>query len=75
MKEQEEARTARERQEREQQQREVLNAGGFGAVPAGMHHYGWTDGGTVVFHGNGPFAITYVNPADDPSKGMTKASD
>ena len=53
----------------------VLNAGGFGAVPAGMRHYGWTDGGTVVFHGNGPFAITYVNPADDPSKGMTKASD
>jgi len=54
----------------------VLNAGGFGAVPAGMRHYGWTDGGTVVqIHGNGPFAITYVNPADDPSKGMTKASD
>ena len=54
----------------------VLNAGGFGAVPAGMRHYGWTDGGTVVqIHGNGPFAITYVNPADDPSKGVTKASD
>jgi hypothetical protein len=32
--------------------------------------------GTVVqIHGNGPFAITYVNPANDPSKGMTKASD
>ena len=41
-----------------------------------MRHYGWTDGGTVVqIHGNGPFAITYVNPTDDPSKGMTKASD
>jgi uncharacterized RmlC-like cupin family protein len=54
----------------------VLHPGGFGAVPAGMRHYGWTDGGTVVqIHGNGPFAITYVNPADDPSKGMTKASD
>jgi len=54
----------------------VLHAGGFGAVPAGMHHYGWTDGGTVVqIHGNGPFAITYVNPEDDPSKGMTKAPD
>jgi hypothetical protein len=25
----------------------VLNAGGFGAVPAGMRHYGWTDGGTA----------------------------
>jgi hypothetical protein len=54
----------------------ALRAGGFGAVPVGMRHYGWTDGGTVVqIHGNGPFAITYVNPADDPSKGMTKASD
>jgi hypothetical protein len=53
----------------------VLNAGGFGAVPAGMRHYGWTDGGTVVqIHGNGLFAITYVNPDDDPSKGITKTS-
>ena len=51
----------------------VLNAGGFGAVPAGMRHYGWTDGGTVVqIHGNGPFAIIYVNPADDPSKQAAK---
>ena len=31
--------------------------------------------GQLFFHRNGPFAITYVNPADDPSKGMTKASD
>ena len=47
-----------------------------GAVPAGMRHYGWTDSGTVVqIHGNGSFAITYVNPEDDPSKGTTKASD
>jgi hypothetical protein len=37
---------------------------------------GLTDSGTVVqIHGNGPFAITYVNPEDDPSKGTTKASD
>jgi uncharacterized RmlC-like cupin family protein len=37
----------------------ALRAGGFGAVPVGMRHYGWTDGGTVVqIHGNGPFAIT-----------------
>jgi hypothetical protein len=25
----------------------------------------------VQIHGNGAFAITYVNPEDDPSKGMT----
>jgi hypothetical protein len=52
------------------------HAGVFGAVPADMRHYGWTYGTTVVqIHGNEPFAITYVNPEDDPSKGTTKASD
>jgi hypothetical protein len=24
----------------------------------------------VQVHGNGPFAIVYVNPADDPSKAL-----
>jgi quercetin dioxygenase-like cupin family protein len=44
-----------------------LTAGGFVSLPAGMHHYAWTEGPTVVqVHGTGPFAITYVNPADDP---------
>lgn len=34
-----------------------------------MNHYAWATGGTVIqAHGQGPFAITYVNPADDPSK-------
>lgn len=46
-----------------------LSAGGFGAAPAKMNHYAWTTAETVVqVHGQGPFAITYVNPADDPSK-------
>ena len=32
-----------------------------------MPHYGWTTAPTVIqIHGLGPFAITYVNPADDP---------
>jgi hypothetical protein len=49
----------------------VLHAGGYAEAPAGMRHYGWTDGETVVqVHGMGPFGITYVNPEDDPSKGM-----
>jgi hypothetical protein len=26
---------------------------------------------TVQVHGMGPFALTYVNPADDPSKRAT----
>jgi anti-sigma factor ChrR (cupin superfamily) len=46
-----------------------LRAGGFGEAPAHMNHYAWSSEETVVqVHGQGPFAITYVNPADDPSK-------
>ena len=54
----------------------LLHAGGFAEASAKMNHYAWSTGETVVqIHGQGPFAITYVNPADDPSKGMTRASD
>ena len=43
--------------------------GGFAALPANMNHYAWAKGETVVqVHGDGPFAITYVNPADNPTK-------
>ena len=46
-----------------------LRAGGFAEAPAGMHHYAWASGPTVIqIHGQGPFALTYVNPADDPSR-------
>ena len=46
-----------------------LTAGGFGVAPAQMNHFAWTTSATIVqVHGEGPFAITYVNPADDPSK-------
>ena len=46
-----------------------LRPGGFGEAPARMNHYAWTSEETVVqVHGQGPFALTYVNPADDPSK-------
>ena len=32
-------------------------------------HYAWTSSETdVQIHGQGPVAITYVNPADHPSK-------
>jgi anti-sigma factor ChrR (cupin superfamily) len=47
----------------------VLTAGGYAEAPAKMNHYAWATDPTVVqVHGQGPFAITYVNPADDPSK-------
>ena len=44
-----------------------LRAGGFGAAPAHRNHYAWASEDTVVqVHGQGHFAITYVNAADDP---------
>ncbi|MEP6621286.1 MAG: cupin domain-containing protein [bacterium] len=44
-----------------------LRTGSFGFWPAGMKHYAWMEGETVLqLHGQGPWTITYVNPADDP---------
>lgn len=43
--------------------------GGFVEVPADMNHYAWTTEQTVIqVHGQGPFEITYSDPANDPSK-------
>jgi len=43
-------------------------AGSFIVMPAHMHHFAWAKGETIVqVSGNGPFQLTYVNPADDPS--------
>jgi anti-sigma factor ChrR (cupin superfamily) len=51
----------------------ALHPGGFTYAPAGMHHYGWTTGETVVqIDGNGPFGIVYINPDDDPSRGKAQ---
>jgi len=45
----------------------TLPAGSFASLPAKMNHFAWAKGKTVVqVHGTGPFAITYVNPSDDP---------
>jgi quercetin dioxygenase-like cupin family protein len=45
----------------------TLPAGGFVNAQANMHHFAVAKGKTVVqVHGQGPFAITYVNPKDDP---------
>jgi hypothetical protein len=46
-----------------------LNSGGFAEAPAKMNHFGWTTEEAVIqVHGQGPFVITYVDPADDPRK-------
>jgi quercetin dioxygenase-like cupin family protein len=47
----------------------TLSEGGYGVAIANMHHYAYTNtGATIQVHMQGPFAITYVSPADDPSK-------
>lgn len=46
-----------------------MPAGTFGFWPAGMRHFAWAKGETVLqLHGVGPWTITYVNPGDDPRK-------
>jgi hypothetical protein len=49
---------------------EAMPAGTYGTWPAGMTHFVWVKGETVIqFHGEGPWTINYVNPADDPRAG------
>jgi quercetin dioxygenase-like cupin family protein len=44
-----------------------LAAGSFVHLPAGMPHYAWADGETIVqINGVGPFDVKYVDPKDDP---------
>jgi hypothetical protein len=52
-----------------------LGPGGFGLMPAEMRHFAMAKTAVVVqVHGMGPFALTYVNPADDPSKRVAPAA-
>ena len=45
----------------------ALHSGGFATAPATHAHYAVAEGQTEVqVHAMGPFAMTYVNPADDP---------
>jgi quercetin dioxygenase-like cupin family protein len=47
----------------------TLKAGGYAIAGANMHHYAFTKTGAVVqVNLMGPFQITYVNAADDPSQ-------
>jgi quercetin dioxygenase-like cupin family protein len=46
-----------------------MPAGAYGYWPAGMKHFVWAKGETILqFHGMGPWSIQYVNPDDDPRK-------
>ena len=46
-----------------------LPTGSFVRMPKLMHHSAMAKGETVIqVHGVGPFAVTYVDPKDDPRK-------
>lgn len=48
---------------------QVLPAGSFFALEPGMAHYAFVDEDAVLqLNGVGPWALNYVNPADDPRK-------
>lgn len=47
----------------------ALHRGQSGNIPANHHHFAAARGRTVIqITAEGPFAMTYVNPADDPQK-------
>jgi quercetin dioxygenase-like cupin family protein len=45
----------------------ALRTGTFAALEPGVRHFAFTKGATIIqLHGVGPWALTYVNAADDP---------
>jgi hypothetical protein len=47
----------------------AMPAGSYGRTGAGMKHFGYMKGETILqLHGTGPWAVEYVNPDDDPRK-------
>jgi quercetin dioxygenase-like cupin family protein len=47
----------------------AMPPGSYGRTEAGMKHFGWVKGETILqLHGTGPWTIDYVNPKDDPRK-------
>jgi hypothetical protein len=52
-----------------------IPVGGYALLPADMRHFALAKTATTVqVHGQGPFILTYVDPADDPSKRAAKPS-
>ncbi len=53
----------------------AMKAGDKGSIPAKAHHFAAAQGATFIeVTAMGPFALTYVNPADDPQKQAAKLS-
>ena len=51
----------------------AMHVGDKGSIPAAMHHFATARGRTIVAVSSmGPFAMTYVNPADDPQMHAAK---
>jgi quercetin dioxygenase-like cupin family protein len=51
----------------EEKSGKAMPAGTYGHWPAGMKHFAWAKGETVLqFHGTGPWSIQYLNAEDDP---------
>ncbi|MGI9025983.1 MAG: cupin domain-containing protein [Burkholderiaceae bacterium] len=51
----------------------TLQPGGFHALPGKTPHYAMSKVPSVIqINGNGPFDISYINPADDPAKAAKK---
>jgi quercetin dioxygenase-like cupin family protein len=44
-----------------------MPAGSYLLMPKGQPHFAWSESESIVqVHGTGPFAVIYVDPADDP---------
>jgi quercetin dioxygenase-like cupin family protein len=51
----------------------AMARGATGTVPAQAHHFAIASGATrIMITAMGPFAMTYVNPADDPQNQKPK---
>jgi hypothetical protein len=51
----------------DKQATKAMPAGTYGFWKSDMKHFVWVKGETIVqFHGEGPWAINYVDPKDDP---------
>ena len=48
---------------------QTFSTGSYMSIPAEMRHFAAAKtAATLQVHGNGPFVVNFVNPADDPSK-------
>jgi hypothetical protein len=48
---------------------QAIPAGGVAIMQPKMNHFAWTKEETILqVHGVGPWAVNYVDPADDPRK-------